>query len=55
MNEMKTFLDHASDLLQKDERIIALCAAGSWITNDIDIFSDLDLVVETSEIFINIR
>lgn len=47
MNDINIFLDHASNLLQKDERIIALCVGGSWITNEIDKYSDLDLVVIT--------
>ncbi len=47
MSEIKYFLEKASNILQKDKRIIAVCAAGSYITNETDKYSDLDLVIVT--------
>ncbi|KAA2239338.1 nucleotidyltransferase domain-containing protein [Chitinophaga agrisoli] len=43
------FADKVTALLKNDDRVIGLAAAGSWITNEIDIFSDLDLVLITKE------
>ncbi len=42
------FLNHVIELLKIDENAIGLAIAGSWITNEIDEFSDLDLVLVTS-------
>ena len=49
MNEIQLFLNHASEVLYSDDRILAVCAAGSWITHEIDMYSDLDLVLVTNE------
>jgi hypothetical protein len=49
MTEIETFLYNASATLKKDDRILALCAGGSWITKEIDEFSDLDLVIITRD------
>jgi hypothetical protein len=35
--------------IEKDDNIIGLAAAGSWITNELDEYSDLDLVLITRE------
>jgi len=36
-------------LIKDDPQVIGLAAAGSWITNELDEFSDLDLVLITKE------
>jgi hypothetical protein len=48
MSDIEFFLKRSSEILFTDKRVIALCAAGSWITNEIDEFSDLDLVIVTN-------
>ncbi len=48
MDKLKNFLSYTSDILLKDERILGSCAGGSWITQEIDEYSDLDLVIVTS-------
>jgi len=48
MDILKNFLDKASVILKKDERILGVCAGGSWITKDTDEYSDLDLVIVSS-------
>ncbi len=45
----KQFADKAVRILQADENVIGLAAAGSWLTNEMDEFSDLDLVLVTKE------
>jgi hypothetical protein len=45
----KAFADRVSINLQEDKAIIGLAAAGSWLTNEIDEFSDPDLIVVTKE------
>ncbi len=45
MSELQTFLDRATEILRRDERIVGLCVGGSWLANEVDEFSDLDLVV----------
>ncbi|MFZ1976944.1 MAG: hypothetical protein WAV76_03225 [Bacteroidota bacterium] len=47
MKKIHDFLENASSLLREDGRITALCAGGSWMTNELDEFSDLDLVLIT--------
>jgi Streptomycin adenylyltransferase len=47
MKKIHDFLENASDRLREDESITALCAGGSWMTNELDEFSDLDLVLIT--------
>lgn len=43
------FANRAAAILKADGSIIGLAAAGSWLTNEIDEFSDLDLVIVTKE------
>jgi len=45
----KKFAEHASRILEADDNVIGLAAAGSWITNEMDEFSDLDLILVTKE------
>ncbi len=47
MGELKNFLDNTPGILQRDERILGLCVGGSWISNETDKYSDLDLVIVT--------
>jgi predicted nucleotidyltransferase len=45
----KDFAERAKKILATNEAVVGLVAAGSWLTNEIDEFSDLDLVVITRE------
>ncbi|HNI90536.1 MAG TPA: aminoglycoside 6-adenylyltransferase, partial [Leptospiraceae bacterium] len=49
MKDIEIFLDQTSEILSKDPRIIALCVGGSWLTKEIDSYSDLDLVIISKE------
>ncbi|MBP2642510.1 MAG: polymerase, beta domain protein region [Firmicutes bacterium] len=40
-----TFVNRAIDILKDDPRIMGIAAGGSWITNVMDEFSDIDLVI----------
>jgi len=43
------FAKRAAALLKNDPGVIGLAVAGSWITNEIDPYSDLDLILVTQE------
>lgn len=43
------FAKRAAELLKNDPNVIGLAVAGSWITNEIDPYSDLDLILVTRE------
>ncbi|MDR2083846.1 MAG: hypothetical protein LBP67_02480 [Bacteroidales bacterium] len=43
------FAYKAKNILANDENIIGLAVGGSWLTNQIDEFSDLDLIIVTKE------
>lgn len=43
------FADRVKTILANDDSVIGLAAAGSWITNELDEFSDLDLILVTKE------
>lgn len=43
------FAGKARKVLQDDLSIIGLAVAGSWLTNEVDEFSDLDLILVTKE------
>ncbi|RYZ30284.1 MAG: nucleotidyltransferase domain-containing protein [Chitinophagaceae bacterium] len=45
----KAFIEKAIDKLKDDPQVLGLAVAGSWITNEIDKFSDVDLILFTSE------
>ena len=45
----KDFADKMVAMLKEDKSVIGLAAGGSWITNDMDEFSDIDLVLVTKE------
>ncbi len=39
------FAQRAKEILEKDESVIGLAVAGSWLTHELDEFSDLDLII----------
>ena len=43
------FTDNAKAVLVADDNVIGLAVGGSWITNEMDEFSDIDLVLVTKE------
>jgi predicted nucleotidyltransferase len=43
------FAAHITAIIQQDETVVGLAVAGSWLTNDLDQFSDLDLILVTAE------
>ncbi|MBS1599178.1 MAG: aminoglycoside 6-adenylyltransferase [Bacteroidetes bacterium] len=43
----KEFADRATEILQNDKNVIGLAVSGSWLTNEIDEYSDLDLILVT--------
>jgi predicted nucleotidyltransferase len=45
----ETFAGNAVAMLQNDESVIGLAVGGSWITGELDEYSDLDLVLVTKE------
>jgi predicted nucleotidyltransferase len=45
----KQFVEKVANILSKDDSVIGLAVGGSWITNEMDEFSDLDLIVVTTE------
>ncbi|MER0440094.1 aminoglycoside 6-adenylyltransferase [Emticicia sp. W12TSBA100-4] len=49
MTIQQEFTQKCVSILQKDESVIGLAVAGSWLTNEMDEFSDLDLVLVTKQ------
>jgi hypothetical protein len=45
----REFADKAKIILEPDDNVIGLAVAGSWLTNEIDEFSDLDLILVTKQ------
>lgn len=45
----KAFAEKMVDLLKKDDSVVGLAAGGSWITHELDEYSDIDLVLVTKE------
>jgi predicted nucleotidyltransferase len=45
----REFADKAKEVLKPDDNVIGLAVAGSWLTNEIDEFSDLDLILVTKQ------
>lgn len=43
------FANKARTILEPDDNVIGLAVAGSWLTNEIDEFSDLDLILVTQQ------
>ena len=48
-NIQEQFANNAVEILKDDEHVLGLAVAGSWLTNEIDAFSDLDLIIITKE------
>ncbi len=45
----KEFADKAKTILAADDNVIGLAVAGSWVTNEMDAYSDLDLILVTKQ------
>lgn len=45
----KQFIERAIEKIKEDENVLGLAVAGSWITNEIDEYSDVDLILFTKE------
>lgn len=45
----KQFAERLVDIAKDDKSIVGVAVAGSWLTNEIDEFSDLDLILVTVE------
>jgi hypothetical protein len=43
------FINKATDVIKKEDSIIGLTVGGSWLTNEVDEYSDLDLTLITKE------
>ena len=43
------FVNKAVATIKKDDSIIGLAVGGSWLTNELDEYSDLDLTLVTKE------
>lgn len=43
----REFADKAKTILATDDNVVGLAVAGSWLTHEIDEFSDLDLILVT--------
>jgi len=43
------FANRAKEILEPDDNVIGLAVAGSWLTDEIDEFSDLDLILVTQQ------
>jgi predicted nucleotidyltransferase len=43
------FANRAKKILELDDNVIGLAVAGSWLTNEMDEFSDLDLILVTQQ------
>lgn len=43
------FAYNAAEIVSADQNVLGLAVAGSWITNELDEYSDLDLVLVTKE------
>lgn len=45
----RKFADKSKIILETDDNVIGLAVVGSWLTNEIDEFSDLDLIIVTKQ------
>lgn len=45
----REFANKAKTIVEPDDNVIGLAVAGSWLTNEIDEFSDLDLILVTKQ------
>lgn len=49
MTIQRRFADNVVAKIKEDKHIVGLAVAGSWLTDEIDEFSDLDLILVTEE------
>ena len=49
MTIQQQFAERITGIIRKDPAVIGLAVGGSWLTNEIDEYSDLDLVLVTKE------
>ena len=49
MTPQEQFAYNAAEAVKNDEAVIGLAVVGSWLTNEIDEFSDVDLILVTKE------
>ncbi len=49
MNTQEQFAYNVVDVVRDNDNVVGLAVAGSWITSEIDEFSDLDLILITRE------
>ncbi len=47
--QQQSFAEHVKAIISKDESVLSLAVAGSWLTNEVDEWSDLDLILVTKE------
>ena len=45
----KAFADIVVAEVQNDDQVLGVAAAGSWLTDELDVYSDLDLILVTRE------
>lgn len=43
------FAKNAAEIIQNDRNVLGLAFGGSWLTNEMDAFSDLDLILVTAD------
>ena len=46
----REFIEKAMEIVKTDPAVLGLAAGGSWINNQIDEFSDIDLVLITEQV-----
>ncbi|MCJ0743758.1 aminoglycoside 6-adenylyltransferase [Pedobacter montanisoli] len=49
MTIQEQFAHQVVEVIKDDKNVVGLAVAGSWLTNEIDEFSDLDLILVTEE------
>ncbi|TDH26937.1 nucleotidyltransferase domain-containing protein [Segetibacter sp. 3557_3] len=49
MNIQEQFANRVVEVIRLDKSVVGLAVAGSWLTSEIDAFSDLDLVLVANE------
>ncbi|MDZ4808955.1 MAG: nucleotidyltransferase domain-containing protein [Bacteroidota bacterium] len=51
----KEFTNKVVDIVKTDYNVIGLAVAGSWITDELDEYSDLDLILITKKHLVSIK
>ena len=49
MTIQEQFADNVVEAVRDDEKVVGVAVAGSWVTNEIDELSDLDLILVTKD------